>query len=611
MLWIKKPFKTEAANYSLYGGLFGLCFPLIAGIVDCLHHFGELSLEGIWVRQRDNPLEWIIDSAPFWLGLFARFGGIRQDRINEYAHSLEHKISERTNQLAQANETIEAANRHLKANQQQLESIIDHLPAVFFSKNPEGQYLMVNRRFKEAIGISKESVIGQTDREIFPPNIAEEIEKIDQRTFSRNKSVTFEERMPHPDGTLHNYLTTRLPLINEQGQTTSLISMATDITQLKVLQEDLAHAKMLAETANQTKDKFFSIISHDLRGPIGSLSVMYNDILQSPADLDQDIFNATRQATKRTDRMLNNLLDWARSQSGHMQPQPIHFDLYQPMAEMRDFLSAQAQQKQIQISLMGKNEFYIYADPCMVTTVIRNLLSNAIKFTPLGGRIEMGVEIQKQMTRFYIRDTGQGISTEILEKLFKIGEKIDSSLGTVHESGAGLGLIMCKEFVEKNQGHIGVESQLGKGSCFWFEVPSGQKQEQSRVNYTNCLEKLDGLQCLLVDDDPLHLKTSEQVLLQLGLAHETATNGAEALRQMSEKPAQLVLLDIDRPVNPIDTLAQIREQSPTQPIIIALSSYQEQQMVPQVGTSQFDAYLEKPLELAKFLASLKMIFALE
>jgi len=247
----------------------------------------------------------------------------------------------------------------------------------------------------------------------------------------------------------------------------------------EVLEKRVAERTAEIRVANETKDKFFSIISHDLRGPIGSLSFLFNEVLQRPEEFDQEVLEITRQTTKTTHQLLNDLLDWAQSQSGHLLPEPTWFDLAVPLKKMAELLGHQARQKKIELTLDNPKPVWVYADPAMVTTVVRNLCSNAIKYTPVGGKVTVGARTEGGTALCFVEDTGLGVSQEQLSRLFSPAERVQSALGTASETGSGLGLILCKEFVEKNGGTLGAESTLGQGSRFWFRLPvTGEASER-------------------------------------------------------------------------------------------------------------------------------------
>lgn len=225
---------------------------------------------------------------------------------------------------------------------------------------------------------------------------------------------------------------------------------------------------------NATKDKLFSIIGHDVKGPLNSLtsfsSLLLNHIDKISKDeikmLSQDI----DKSLKNLFTLLENLLEWSRSQTGSIDFKPEEFDLADVLVENENLLKVQAQNKKITIANENKINLPVNVHRHSINTVVRNLLSNAIKFTPEGGQITLAAQVNGSHYIVSVADTGVGMSAAAMQKLFKIGTK-HSTLGTAKEKGTGLGLILCKDFVEKNGGTINVESKEGSGSRFYFTVP--------------------------------------------------------------------------------------------------------------------------------------------
>jgi signal transduction histidine kinase len=234
------------------------------------------------------------------------------------------------------------------------------------------------------------------------------------------------------------------------------------------------HYNLLSEM-NLSKDKLFSVIGHDLRAPLLSLTGFLKLLSQHSDNLNKEelknfLLDLDR-SLKNLFNLLENLLEWSLSQSGTMDFKPEIFDITLSLKENGELLKDQASNKNISI----KNECYssmmVKAHLNSIHTVIRNLISNAIKFTPEGGTIILRAESVGVYVRVSICDTGSGISEEVMQRLFKIGIK-HSTLGTAQEKGSGLGLVLCKDFVEKNGGTIEVESREGQGSAFHFTVPT-------------------------------------------------------------------------------------------------------------------------------------------
>lgn len=225
---------------------------------------------------------------------------------------------------------------------------------------------------------------------------------------------------------------------------------------------------------NAAKNKFFSIIAHDLKNPFHNI-IGYSQLLTS----EYDNFNETErkkfaasinQSTNNVFRLLQNLLEWSRAQTGRLVFLPREIDFGHILKNALSVLRPLADQKQISIELDYDEELTIFADPQMIETVLRNLINNAIKFTPEHGKITISARLANEQVEIRITDTGIGIAEKEAQTLFKIDSTIKRK-GTNNEDGSGLGLILCKEFVHKHNGSISVESTPGKGSSFYFILP--------------------------------------------------------------------------------------------------------------------------------------------
>lgn len=229
------------------------------------------------------------------------------------------------------------------------------------------------------------------------------------------------------------------------------------------------------EALNDKKDKFFSIISHDLKSPIGAL-IQLGYILQKthtdiPIHEREELIQTISNSAKKTYNLLENLLLWSRTETGKLLPEPMKFDLRVSIEETLDLLRHNIAQKKIQVVVDLKDNIKVYADKNMVSTVFRNLISNAIKFVHENGTISISskMNIANHNVMIRICDNGVGIDPEVLPKLFDLDSKY-STKGTQNEKGAGLGLKLCNEFITKNKGKIEVESELGNGSTFKIEL---------------------------------------------------------------------------------------------------------------------------------------------
>lgn len=230
---------------------------------------------------------------------------------------------------------------------------------------------------------------------------------------------------------------------------------------------------------NATKDKFFSIIAHDLKNPfntlIGFSELLLDNIDMYNAEQIKEYISIIFETSRTSYSLLENLLDWSRSQTGRLKMEPKEVEMSSLVELNIRLLESPAEKKNIRLQNNIDNKCKVYADKNMIETIVRNLISNAIKFTREGGYITVNAERKAAVLEVCIADTGIGICSDNINKLFKIDQDF-STKGTSNESGTGLGLILCKEFIGQNGGEIWVESQEGKGTQFYFTLPLVNKQ---------------------------------------------------------------------------------------------------------------------------------------
>ncbi len=250
--------------------------------------------------------------------------------------------------------------------------------------------------------------------------------------------------------------------------------------QIEEQSEELAVSNEKLLTLNATKDKFFTIIAHDLKNPFSSILGFCEVLLFRYEKYDDSkrkhLIGIIDQSAQKIYKLLENLLEWARSQTGNIKYTPEEFEIEEMIRDIIVLVDNSLNEKGLKISYNIPKDLKIYADKNMIYTVIRNLVTNAIKFTEAG---EITVEAKEDdfQTKLSVIDKGVGIRPEVLDKIFEI-EKSKSTEGTRGETGTGLGLILCKEFIERNMGTIGVESELGKGSIFYFTIPKSIPAKQ-------------------------------------------------------------------------------------------------------------------------------------
>jgi len=250
--------------------------------------------------------------------------------------------------------------------------------------------------------------------------------------------------------------------------------LETQNMELQTMNEQLAHSEASLRNLNLMKDKFFFIISHDLKGPLNTL-LGFLDVLNTNVDTfsRQEIMQvglSMNTSVRSLLNLLNNLLQWSVAQTGDMKVEAVNFPLSLVVNENLELMKETARLKDIQLVTDLEKDFLIRSDRNMTDSIVRNLVSNAIKFTHAGGEVRVKAREKGTFVEVVVEDTGVGISSEDLKQLFR-SDVHHSTLGTTKEKGTGFGLLLCKEFVEKNGGQISIQSQLGQGTAIVFTLP--------------------------------------------------------------------------------------------------------------------------------------------
>ena len=302
-------------------------------------------------------------------------------------------------------------------------------------------------------------------KEYLQKDIIEKRNKFDKEYKIIRKSDN-SERWVHGKGEL---------IIDSENNLISMFGSILDITQRKQDEEEILLKNQMLHTINAEKDKFFSILAHDLRGPLSAFvaatQIISEEIQTMGIEEIKELTESMKISATNIYRLLENLLEWSRLKRGGMDFVPEKINLRQMIELYIEVLSESAKKKNIEIVMSISDKIFVLADNHMLDATVRNLVSNAIKFTPAGGKVTVAAENNSDhLIEVKITDSGIGMSQELKEKLFVLNEKT-SRPGTDGEPSTGLGLLLCKEFIEKNGGKIWVESEVGMGSTFSFSLP--------------------------------------------------------------------------------------------------------------------------------------------
>ncbi|HRY33753.1 MAG TPA: PAS domain S-box protein [Bacteroidales bacterium] len=263
-------------------------------------------------------------------------------------------------------------------------------------------------------------------------------------------------------------------VFDKEGRLIALEGFITDITSKKYFEEYIKNKNAELEEANATKTRFFSIIGHDLKNPLhailGFSQLLYDEYENYSDEERRQTIRNIRDVSLSLQKLLQNLLEWSQAHSGKIAFTLEKAYLNLLVRETLSLLSEHAAAKEVSIISHIPADLQVYADRNMISTVLRNILSNSIKFSFPGSRVEISARVQGNFTEIMVRDYGTGMDPEEIQQLFDISRKIKRD-GTLKEKGTGLGLVICKEFVEKHRGSIQVESTPGEGTTFTFTIP--------------------------------------------------------------------------------------------------------------------------------------------
>jgi len=358
------------------------------------------------------------------------------------------------------------AEEALRVSQEKFAFAFDSSPnAILIQDEQTGKYLEANASSTNIFGYSQEEFLGKTPLELnlYKDNAARE--KVLER-MKKEEIQDMEIMGRHKSGmNLHLLLTVVRRYIDNRP---FMYVNVHNITERKLVELEL-------QKLNLDKDRFMSILGHDLRGPVNSIVGLLNILVEEMRNMSMKEINEaveiTYQSAKKTSKLLDDVLLWATAKSGKMRFNLQKINFKENSRAVVELLQFAADSKNIRIDLSCDEALEVFADKNMLDTVVRNLISNAIKFTPEGGKIIVEVQKDHEKTIVSITDNGVGINAEDIEKIFDKAQ-LFTSIGTNEEKGSGFGLKLCQEFVEKHDGKIWVESVIGVGTTFYFSLPN-------------------------------------------------------------------------------------------------------------------------------------------
>ena len=376
------------------------------------------------------------------------------------------------------------AEEQLSKSEAQLRTLLNTMPDLVWLKDSDGIYLACNKSFEKYMNKTEEEIVGKTDFELIESERAKIFHKMDVEAMTKGEAIFSDEwTVVDNEGTRAFVETVKTPVHDANGKFMGVLGIGHDMTHRKMAEAEIKSKNQELTRINAEKNKFFSIIAHDLRNPLtsfmGLTQIMNEQIHDIAIDDLEEMIRSMKKSARNLFRLLENLLSWANMQQGLIPFKPDNISLSSLVSTViKESARQPAKAKGIHIHDDIPPGINVFADKNMVQTVVRNLLSNAIKFTHKGGVISLDADVERHdFIEVVIRDSGVGMSKKMVQNLFVLNTN-NNRPGTEGEPSTGLGLLLCEEFIKKHKGEIWVESEENKGSVFHFTLPKDEPSSE-------------------------------------------------------------------------------------------------------------------------------------
>jgi PAS domain S-box-containing protein len=496
-----------------------------------------------------------------------------------------------------------------------LDTIVENTPAMLAVKDAAtGRYVLLNKAGEALLSLPREAVLGRTDHEIFPADLADLFVARDKATISQDYPLVIDaDQVPSSAG-VKLLRTTKVPIF-EEGKPTYLLAVAEDITEQQKVAEELARAVERAEAANQAKSTFLATMSHEIRTPLnGVLGMVQAMAAGELAPVQRERLDVIRQSGHALLAILNDVLDLSKIEAGKLELESISFDLGEIVLGAHAAFTAIAHKSGVSFALdiEPSAQGTYRGDPTRIRQILYNLISNALKFTE-EGEVRVTVGWMDPCLRLVISDTGIGMTPDQTAGLFQKFAQADAST-TRRFGGTGLGLAICSDLAKLLGGDIAIESKLGHGSTFVVSLPLtrlGASQASAVAAIEEEAASFD-LRILAAEDNPINQLVLKTMLAQVGVEPVMVENGVQAVAAWEAGEWDVILMDVQMPV--MDGLAAAkairrseRETGRARTPIIALTANAMSHHVEEYANAGMDRHVSKPIEAAQLFGALEIV----
>lgn len=504
------------------------------------------------------------------------------------------------------------AEMGLKESEEKFRDIFESFQDVYCRTNAKGEIIMMSPSVFTKTGYAPEEIMGQPINVFFPDNLASE--KTLKMVFRLGTMANFQTSLRVKSGEIRDFMLNMRAIYDDNGKPEAIEGVARDITDLKQSARELMKAKEDAERSLKVKESFLANMSHEIRTPMNGVIGMIDLLNETSLQPEQkDYVQTIKKSSQTLLNILNDILDLSKIEAGKMELHEAPIVLKEVFDKLKALFFQVAAQKNNKLvcELAQDLPQFIIADETRLLQILSNLTSNALKFTE-NGEVKISASIVSKKGKFNqikveITDSGIGISEENLKMLFNAFSQVDNSTKKSY-GGTGLGLAISKELCRMMKGQIGVTSDWGKGSTFWFTVelketlisPILDRKDAKEFIINNYFKNYKPI-ILLVDDNAVNRKVASEILKKAGCEVFTASSGREAINFVGEyygknNKLDVVFMDIQMPdLDGIETTFELRKLDLQLPPIIAMTAYSMKEDRARFLANGMDDYVPKPI----------------